>query len=118
MIIRTFEISDAAVELGVGGGITVDSVPIREWYECLHKAEPLVQAVGGELAAQLRAPPAPVPDELRAGGLIETLLARNGSVLRLAAHLARLDRSCRELYGLSTSRRSRTGAAAERPITP
>ena len=56
MIIRTFEISDDAVELGVGGGITVDSVPIREWYECLHKAEPLVRAVGGELAA-----PAPRP---------------------------------------------------------
>lgn len=101
VIIRTFEISDQVLELGVGGGITVDSVPIREWYECLHKAEPLVQAVGGELAGHLRAPPAAVPDELRAGGLIETLLARNGTVLRMAAHLARLDRSCRELYGLS-----------------
>ncbi len=65
------------------------------------------------LAAHLRAPPAPVPDELRGGGLIETLLARNGAVLRLAAHLARLDRSCRELYGLSTDRRSRTGAATD-----
>lgn len=101
VIIRTFEISGETVELGVGGGITVDSVPIREWNECLHKAEPLVRAVGGEAAAHLRAPPAAVPDELLRGGLIETLLARSGTVLRLAAHLARLDRSCRELYGRS-----------------
>ena len=39
----------ARCELGVGGGITVDSVPIREWYECLHKAAPLVG--GGRLAS-------------------------------------------------------------------
>ena len=49
MIIRTFEIDRrTGCELGVGGGITADSVPIREWYECLHKAAPLV---GGRAAA-------------------------------------------------------------------
>jgi para-aminobenzoate synthetase/4-amino-4-deoxychorismate lyase len=31
--------------------------------------------------------------------LIETILAIDGAPLRLADHLARLDRSCRELYG-------------------
>jgi para-aminobenzoate synthetase/4-amino-4-deoxychorismate lyase len=34
-----------------------------------------------------------------AGGLLETILAVDGEPLRLADHLARLDRSCRELYG-------------------
>lgn len=99
--IRTFEIDGHEIELGVGGGITVDSVGIREWYECLHKAEPLVQTLGADLAPDLRRPPPPLPDRLRAGGLIETMLARDGRVLRLAAHLARLDRSCRELYGFA-----------------
>lgn len=37
--IRTLEISaDATVVLGVGGGITADSDPDREWQECLDKA--------------------------------------------------------------------------------
>ena len=38
MAIRSFEVSGGRVELGVGGGITVDSVPMREWHECVHKA--------------------------------------------------------------------------------
>ena len=46
VLIRTFEASGGRVELGVGGGITVDSVPVREWQECLHKAEPLARAAG------------------------------------------------------------------------
>ena len=32
--------------------------------------------------------------------MFESILVRNGRIVRLAAHLARLDRSCRELYGL------------------
>ncbi len=100
VIIRTFEIDGDQIELGVGGGITVDSVPVREWYECLHKAEPLVHALGTDLAFVLRERPPPVPAGLRATGLIETMLAQDGEVLRQAAHLARLDRSARELYGL------------------
>ncbi|TVT53909.1 aminodeoxychorismate synthase component I [Amycolatopsis rhizosphaerae] len=39
--IRTLEIRDGRVALGVGGGITADSDPEREWQECLHKAAPL-----------------------------------------------------------------------------
>ncbi len=39
--IRTFEIADGTVSLGVGGGITADSDPETEWQECLHKAAPL-----------------------------------------------------------------------------
>jgi len=41
--IRTveFDATGNAV-LGVGGGITADSDPDREWDECLHKAAPFI----------------------------------------------------------------------------
>ena len=99
VIIRTFEISHGRLELGVGGGITVDSVPIREWYECLDKAAPLVAAAGAVLDHELISEPAASDPALLASGIFESILVRHGKILRLAAHLARLDRSCRELYG-------------------
>lgn len=41
--IRTVEFgADRSAVLGVGGGITADSDPDREWEECLHKAAPIV----------------------------------------------------------------------------
>ncbi|WP_418003405.1 aminodeoxychorismate synthase component I [Mycobacterium sp. PDNC021] len=41
--IRTVEFdADGAAILGVGGGITADSDPDREWEECLHKAAAIV----------------------------------------------------------------------------
>jgi len=73
-------------------------VPVREWAECLDKAAPLVAAARARLAPGLT--PAPVwTPERAAAGVFETLLSYGPRVLRLAAHLARLDRSCRELYG-------------------
>lgn len=39
--IRTLEIHNGQVALGVGGGITAESDPAAEWEECLHKAAPL-----------------------------------------------------------------------------
>jgi para-aminobenzoate synthetase component 1 len=39
--IRTFELRQGTVALGVGGGITADSDSEGEWQECLHKAAPL-----------------------------------------------------------------------------
>jgi para-aminobenzoate synthetase component 1 len=43
--IRTVEFGvDGSAILGVGGGITADSDPDREWDECLHKAAPIVGA--------------------------------------------------------------------------
>jgi para-aminobenzoate synthetase component 1 len=43
--IRTVEFgADGSAVLGVGGGITADSDPDREWDECLHKAAPVVGA--------------------------------------------------------------------------
>ena len=98
VLIRTFEVAGRQVELGVGGGITVDSVPVREWWECLHKAEPLAVAAGSHLVAGLDDRPAPVPAHLLTGGVFESILAQHGRPLRLADHLARLSRSVRELY--------------------
>ena len=44
--IRTVEFdADGRRVLGVGGGITADSDPDREWEECLHKAAPIVGAM-------------------------------------------------------------------------
>ncbi|MGW0038817.1 aminodeoxychorismate synthase component I [Gordonia sp. NPDC003376] len=41
--IRTVEITPSGTaELGVGGGITIDSIPEREWQECLDKAASIV----------------------------------------------------------------------------
>ena len=41
--IRTVEFdADGNAVLGVGGGITADSDPDREWDECLHKAAPII----------------------------------------------------------------------------
>jgi para-aminobenzoate synthetase/4-amino-4-deoxychorismate lyase len=94
--IRSFEVRRGRVELGVGGGITADSVPALEWRECLHKAAPLLRAVGAT-PPPIDGPP--LDPELVAGGLLETVLGLGGVPVRLADHLARLDRSCRELYG-------------------
>ena len=99
VLIRTLECSDDHIELGVGGGITVDSVAVQEWDECLAKAAPLVSALRSDLDPDLQPSPPPLSDWQRSGGLLETMLAIGPSVRRLAAHLARLDRSCRELYG-------------------
>ena len=42
--IRTVEFdADGTAVLGVGGGITADSDPDREWEECLHKAAAIVR---------------------------------------------------------------------------
>ena len=41
--IRTVEIApDGSMALGVGGGITIDSDPAREWQECMDKAASIV----------------------------------------------------------------------------
>ncbi|MFD5092107.1 aminodeoxychorismate synthase component I [Amycolatopsis thailandensis] len=44
--IRTFEIHDGEIALGVGGGITADSDSEAEWQECLHKSAPLERLLG------------------------------------------------------------------------
>ncbi len=49
--IRTFEIRDGRVRVGVGGGIVSDSEPESELEECYQKARPLIAALGGRLKA-------------------------------------------------------------------
>jgi para-aminobenzoate synthetase/4-amino-4-deoxychorismate lyase len=97
--IRTFEIADGRIELGVGGGITADSVPMLEWRECLHKATPLLRAARASTTPALQIAEPDAPADLVRGGVLETLLGLDGVPVRFADHLARLDRSCRELYG-------------------
>jgi para-aminobenzoate synthetase/4-amino-4-deoxychorismate lyase len=124
--IRTFEARDGLLWLGAGGGIVADSNPEAELEECLVKARPLVEAVGGrievgsEISAEVStaggevavppravppprtAPPALGPDRRRpdpALGVFETLLARDGEAENVDAHLARLAASLQALYG-------------------
>src|SRR4029453_11283920 len=78
---------------------TVDSVPMLEWYECLQKAAPLITAAGSVFDHELVDEPAGPEPGLLGAGVFESILVVRGKIIRLAAHLARLDRSCRELYG-------------------
>jgi para-aminobenzoate synthetase component 1 len=56
--IRTVEFDAAGnAVLGVGGGITADSDPDREWDECLHKAAPFIDGVdSGRLVSRPAVP--------------------------------------------------------------
>ncbi len=58
VVIRTFEFAGDRVWLGVGGGIVADSTPEGEYAECLVKARPLIEAIGGllELTAECPGP--------------------------------------------------------------
>lgn len=53
--IRTVALTpDGRASLGVGGGITIDSDPLREWQECLDKAASIVGMSSGESSSQIR----------------------------------------------------------------
>ncbi|MCW2841402.1 MAG: bifunctional aminodeoxychorismate synthase component I/aminodeoxychorismate lyase [Aeromicrobium sp.] len=115
VVIRTFEFPAALdrVWLGVGGGIVADSTPDGEYAECLVKARPLIDAIGGTLAlvadAVVSAPlPRSVPGQItprhvppvdESAGVYDTLLVDDGHAVELDAHLARLDASVRAIYG-------------------
>jgi para-aminobenzoate synthetase/4-amino-4-deoxychorismate lyase len=90
------EIQAGQLVLGVGGGITVDSSPVQEWWECFDKAAPLLRAGHAELddvGAQR-----PPPDTRSCDGVFDTSLVCDGIVLERAEHLARLERSVYDLY--------------------
>ncbi len=111
--IRTFEISGGWIWLGVGGGIVADSTPEGELAECLVKARPLIEAVGGRLeivaddastgsmteaaSVQPVAKATVRVDENR--GVFDTLLITDGVAVDVGAHVARLDSSVRAVYG-------------------
>jgi para-aminobenzoate synthetase / 4-amino-4-deoxychorismate lyase len=102
--IRTFEFAAGKAWIGAGGGIVADSDPAGEYAECLIKATPLLTALGARLDAD--APPRSTPAADRAvllprpaAGVFTSLLVADGATRGLAAHLARLESSVRDLYG-------------------
>ncbi|MGZ8800658.1 MAG: chorismate-binding protein [Aeromicrobium sp.] len=109
VVIRTFEFCGPRVWLGVGGGIVADSTTEGEYAECLVKARPLIDAIGGRL--DLTATVTDEPEgriqsvEKRVGdintswGVFETLLVLDGRAIDVEMHLARLDASIRAVYG-------------------
>ncbi len=105
--IRTLELRGERIWMGAGGGIVADSVAERELEECFVKARPVIAAAGARLVEEPRVNRvAPVPaldgDADRpdaALGVFETLLVRGSSPVDARAHLARLERSVRALYG-------------------
>ncbi len=103
--IRTFELARGRVWLGVGGGVVADSVAESEYRECLTKARPLLDAIGGGLGADSR-PAGPSPEPTRrprpdpARGVFETLRGDDGEVHELEGHVERLRSSLASLYGL------------------
>ncbi len=106
--IRTFELADGRIRLGVGGGVVADSDARSETTELAVKATPLLEAIGavlepdapanppGPRVRRLGAVPLSRPDPAR--GIFETLLVRDGRALALDAHLARLGASASSLY--------------------
>ena len=97
--IRTFEITGDRFALGVGGGITAESVPLAEWQECRVKAAPLLALAGGSWPEPRASTASEKEWADRSRGILETMLCRDGRVIGLADHLDRLAASCLELYG-------------------
>ncbi len=102
--IRTFEVGAGRVWLGAGGGIVADSDPAAEYAECLVKARPLIETVGGTFGradGPVESPDAAVRTlwPRPAAGIFTTLPVTDGLPDGLGAHLDRLAASAREVYG-------------------
>ena len=104
--IRTFEIDKNRIWLGAGGGIVVDSDPLAEVRECFAKAEPLISAIGGQMASPPQLPADPIagldferiasrPD--KTAGIYESTLVIDGEIQELKAHQDRMQASADEL---------------------
>ncbi len=128
--IRTFEVADGRIRLGVGGGVVADSQAQSETAELAVKATPLLAAIGAvfepDVCAGPPAPrvrrlgPLPLPRPDPARGLFETMLVRDGRAVALDAHLARLRASASSLYrtalpGQLESRVAQSAALARLP---
>jgi para-aminobenzoate synthetase/4-amino-4-deoxychorismate lyase len=82
VVIRTLELEkDQSFQMGVGGGITIDSESSDEWHECQTKA--------GFLYV-LQNQPEPL-------GLFETIRIEDGQACHLGMHLERISQSAKEL---------------------
>jgi para-aminobenzoate synthetase/4-amino-4-deoxychorismate lyase len=79
VVIRTLEINqEREFTMGVGGGITIDSIGKSEWHECQTKANFLYQ---------IQTTP----------GLFETIRIEHGQACHLEHHLQRLEQSAKTL---------------------
>ncbi len=82
VVIRTLELEKTQhFQMGVGGGITIDSESADEWHECQTKA-------GFLYALQNQAEPI---------GLFETIRIEQGQACHLEKHLGRISQSANEL---------------------
>jgi len=82
VVIRTLELEKTQhFQMGVGGGITIDSESADEWHECQTKA-------GFLYALQNQAEPI---------GLFETIRIEQGQACHLEMHLDRISQSAKEL---------------------
>lgn len=82
VVIRTLELAkDQSFQMGVGGGITIDSESADEWHECQTKA-------GFLYALQNQSEPI---------GLFETIRVEQGQACHMDMHLERISKSAREL---------------------
>jgi para-aminobenzoate synthetase/4-amino-4-deoxychorismate lyase len=82
VVIRTLELEkNQKFQMGVGGGITIDSESADEWHECQTKA-------GFLYALQNQTEPI---------GLFETIRIESGRHCHLEMHLARISQSAKEL---------------------
>jgi para-aminobenzoate synthetase / 4-amino-4-deoxychorismate lyase len=124
--IRTLELRGERIWMGAGGGIVADSVAEQELEECFVKARPVIAAAGARLIEEPRVNRiAPVP-ALTGGadrpdpelGVFETILVRGGAPVDLRAHLARLERSVRELYAGELPANLDTRVLAEAAAAP
>jgi para-aminobenzoate synthetase / 4-amino-4-deoxychorismate lyase len=93
VVIRTLELEkDQSFQMGVGGGITIDSESSDEWHECQTKA--------GFLYA-LQNQPEPL-------GLFETIRIEDGQACHLGMHLERISQSAKELKIMFDANRARS----------
>ena len=93
VVIRTLELEkNQHFQMGVGGGITIDSESADEWHECQTKA-------GFLYALQNQAEPI---------GLFETIRIEQGQACRLEMHLERISHSAKELKIKFDSNRARS----------
>lgn len=82
VVIRTLELEkDQSFQMGVGGGITIDSESADEWHECQTKA--------GFLYA--------LQDQSEPIGLFETIRIEQGKACHIDMHLERIAKSASEL---------------------
>jgi para-aminobenzoate synthetase/4-amino-4-deoxychorismate lyase len=101
--IRTFEVAGNRLWLGAGGGIVADSAPESEVQEALDKARGVAAATGLRVRAPRHVHTSPRGRIVRGRrpdpslGLIETIRVTDGTPDWLAAHLARLQDSCKAL---------------------